>query len=75
MENIRATWAQNLQAARRQRQLTQERLAREIEVASIQVSRWERGVTVPKDATKRRLAEFYGVPLAELFPWDEAVVA
>jgi transcriptional regulator with XRE-family HTH domain len=66
----RVKWGQNLQAARHRRNLTQEQVARQLNVGMIQVSRWERGATVPRDTMKVRLAEFYGVSVSALFPWD-----
>lgn len=67
----RRVWARNLQAARAARGVSQERVARHLDCSAQNVSRWERGATVPRDATKLRLAEFYGIPVAELFPWDD----
>lgn len=68
----RRIWAQNLQAARLRRGLTQEKLARLLNCGQQNISRWERGAAIPRDSMKIRLAEFFDIPLSELFPWDDA---
>ncbi len=41
-------------------------IARKLGVASATVSHWKRG-GVPRDTTAQRLADYFGVPLRELF--------
>lgn len=67
----RRVWGRNLQAARHSRGLTQEKLSRLLDCGQQNISRWERGVAVPRDGMKLRLSEFFGIPLSELFPWDD----
>lgn len=69
--SYRRIWGENLKAARRRRDLTQENLARLLNCGQQNISRWERGVIVPRDATRMRLAEILGVPAARLFPYPE----
>lgn len=70
--SYRRRWGQNIQAARLRRGLTQEKLARLLDCGQQNISRWERGVVVPRDGMKIRLAELLGIPVSELFPWDDA---
>lgn len=51
---------------RRERELSQEELAREIGVTRQAVSKWERGVIAPSTANLIALGELYGVHLDEL---------
>ena len=63
-------WAANLRAARLSAHLTQSKLARLLDIDQQNISRWENGRAVPRDDMKFRLAEFFGVAAADLFPWD-----
>lgn len=62
-------WGRNIADARQRSGMSQERLARTLDISNQVVSRWERGVYAPRDATRIRLAEVLGVPVAELFPY------
>jgi transcriptional regulator with XRE-family HTH domain len=68
-QRCRRRWAQNLYAARLNRELTQAQLARALGVDQQNISRWERGRSAPRDDMKILLAKFFGVPVPELFPW------
>ncbi len=57
-------FARNLRRLRGKR--SQEALARELDVSSSIISRWERGVKEPSLATLRRLAEQLGSTPAEM---------
>lgn len=56
----------NLRRARQAAGLTQERVARALDVAEKSYRRWESGETIPSVATLRRLSELFGVSLAWL---------
>lgn len=51
---------QNLIRYRLATGLTQEQVARELDVTSMSVSRWERGISVPPFKTREQLAALYG---------------
>lgn len=57
----------NLRAARKAKQLTQRDLAQLLDTDAFQVSRWERGVVRPGDATLVRLGEALGMDYASFF--------
>lgn len=64
-------WAANLRAARLKLNLTQYEAGRRMNIDQQNISRWESGRSVPRDDMKFRLAAFYGVAVADLFPWDD----
>jgi transcriptional regulator with XRE-family HTH domain len=64
-------WPQLLAVARTKTGLTQTQLGRLVGTSGNQVSRWERGIQRPKDEQKVKLARVLGVPLADLFPWED----
>lgn len=70
----RRRWAKNLYSARLNRHLTQSQLGRLLGIDQQNISRWERGRSVPRDDMKILLAAFFEVPVTDLFPWidDEA---
>ncbi len=49
--------------ARKKKGVTQDQLARELQVTRQTVSRWERGTALPSMDNLRRLSHLYGVPL------------
>jgi transcriptional regulator with XRE-family HTH domain len=57
---------ERLRIARRSVGLTQKQLAEELEVDSITVSRWERGVTTPSLPRLRRIAELTETTVSDL---------
>ena len=67
----RLIWARNLYTARLNRHLTQAELARALATDQCNISRWERAGSIPRDDMKIRLAEFFDVPVATLFPWTD----
>lgn len=73
--DFRTQWGRNIAEARRRAGLSQTDLGNAIplrnKIAAHTVSRWERGVTVPNDETRIRLAQILGVSAAELFPYPE----
>ena len=72
------TFAQQLHAIRRERHITQEQLAQELNVSRTTVSRWESGKTLPDIETIKRLSQvlsynFFTVEgLADAAPQEEA---
>lgn len=65
---IRSIVGDNIYAARDARRLSQSKLAAELGMNSIAVSRWERGKTLPDPvATMPRLAEALGVEIGWLY--------
>lgn len=69
-KNIKAIVAQNLTELRKQENLTQTALAKEMNYSDKAVSKWEQGDSLPDLATLCRLAEFYGVTLDYLVSED-----
>jgi transcriptional regulator with XRE-family HTH domain len=62
-----------LRTARRAAGLTQKQLAEALDVESITVSRWERGVTTPSLARLRRIAEITQTTVSDLVRAPDAV--
>ncbi len=67
----RRIWARNLYTARLNRHLTQAELARALETDQCNISRWERAGSIPRDDMKIRLAAFFEMAVADLFPWTD----
>jgi transcriptional regulator with XRE-family HTH domain len=64
-----------LRTARRAAGLTQKQLADQLEVESITVSRWERGVTSPSLPRLRRIAEITETTVSDLVRSPDAASA
>jgi transcriptional regulator with XRE-family HTH domain len=64
-----------LRTARRSAGLTQKQLAERLEVESITVSRWERGVTSPSLPRLRRIAEITETTVSDLVRSPDAASA
>ena len=64
-----------LRTARRAAGLTQKQLAEKLEVESITVSRWERGVTSPSLPRLRRIAEITETTVSDLVRSPDAASA
>jgi len=64
-----------LRTARRSAGLTQKQLAEALEVESITVSRWERGVTTPSLPRLRRVAELTETTVSDLVRTPDAATA
>ena len=55
-----------LKTLRKERQLTQERLAEQLNVSNRSISRWETGSSLPDIGMLIELADFYGVSISEI---------
>ena len=67
MENgVEKIISQNLIDLRKNKNLKQSELSKQIGYSDKTISRWENGTTVPDISTLVKLAEFYGVTLEEL---------
>ena len=64
-----------LRTARRSVGLTQKQLAEALDVESITVSRWERGVTSPSLPRLRRIAEITNTTVSDLVRAPDAATA
>ena len=64
-----------LRTARRSAGLTQKQLAERLDVESITVSRWERGVTTPSLPRLRRIAEITETTVSDLVRTPDAASA
>ena len=53
--------------------LSQEELAKELDVQTNTISRWETGVYKPKLKDLDRLAQFFNVPISSFFSDNEAI--
>jgi len=73
--DFRTRWGRNIAEARRRLGMSQTELGDAIplrnKMSAHTVSRWERGVTVPSDENRIRLAEILGVPAGDLFPYPD----
>ncbi len=70
MEHLRAIWGARIRAARQAAGYTQQSFARALDIDQANVSRWERGLSVPHDNRRGQIAKLLGVPAADLFPYD-----
>jgi len=76
LEEVRETGVgARLRIARRSSGLTQKQLAERLEVESITVSRWERGVTSPSLPRLRRIAEITETTVSDLVRSPDAASA
>ena len=64
---------QRLRGIRKAKGLTVKNVADKIGVTRVSVSRWESGVHDPDDDTKRKLANFFDVPIGYLMGADDPV--
>jgi len=55
-----------LRELRKSRKLTQEELAKELEVHQMTISQWERDAREPDIKTLKKIAEFFGVTVGYL---------
>ena len=70
MSTLRALFGQRLRQLRREKNITQERLAETIGVSVDLISNIERGVNAPSFETLEKLAETLDVPVKELFDFS-----
>ena len=52
---------------RKQKNLTQQQVADSLHLSRQTISKWENGSVVPSDENMQRLADYYGISIAELF--------
>lgn len=71
MSTLRGLFGRRLRQLRRQKNITQERLAESIGVSVDLISNIERGVNSPSFETLEKLAETLEVPAKELFDFSE----
>lgn len=73
--DFRTQWGRNIAEARHKLGISQTELGERIPLRNKHsfntVSRWERGVAIPDDRHRVRLAEILGVPVARLFPYPD----
>lgn len=73
--DFRTQWGRNIAAARRAAGLTQLDLGEAIPLKTrypfVTISRWERGISIPGDEYRIRLAQILGVPARDLFPYPD----
>ncbi len=66
-------YGENLKKIRLSKQLTQEEIALELDVAQRTYSRWERQAKVPKMAVVIKTSAYFKIPEQDLLPPDRAV--
>lgn len=64
----------NIRRLRKQRGMSQEELARELDVSRAAVTQWETGRSKPRMGTIERLSAFFGVSKAEIIDGPSAAV-
>lgn len=57
---------ENIKTLRKQRGMSQEALAQQLNVVRQTVSKWEKGLSVPDAEMLMKIAEFFEVPVSEL---------
>ena len=67
-----ATFGARVRAARQEVGLTQERLARELDVTLRTIQRWEDGTSEPRGTQLMALAQCLSVSASDLYPQPEA---
>lgn len=70
MNTLRALFGQRLRQLRRQKNITQERLAEAIGASVDLISNIERGINAPSFETLEKLAETLDIPVKELFEFS-----
>jgi transcriptional regulator with XRE-family HTH domain len=74
-DELRRLYGSNIQDGRTTLGLRQEDLATVLRVRQSTVSRWERGLIVPRDAMKVRIAQVLHQEVRQLFPLTRAAAA
>jgi ribosome-binding protein aMBF1 (putative translation factor) len=69
--DLRVKWGTNIREARLAVGLEQAELAARLETYQQLVSSWERGLRVPKDSMRPRLAAVLGVAVNDLFTYED----
>ena len=62
-----ATFAERLKSLRREKGWSQQRLADELELSKSSVNMYERGERIPRDQIKKRIAQYFGQSVEEIF--------
>lgn len=70
MEAYRQTWGQRIRAHREAAGHSQRSLAIALDVDQAVISRWERGLAVPRDDKRLQLADALGVHPDVLFSYE-----
>lgn len=70
-DNVKAAFAKRLSELRREKGITQLRLADDLNYSDKAVSKWERAESVPDAYTLLKLAEYFGVSLDYLLGGEE----
>jgi transcriptional regulator with XRE-family HTH domain len=71
-QHVRTTLAENICRLRKANGFTQVKLAREIDMDPITVSRWERGQTTPPLTTLLKLAQTFDTDVSQFYVKDAA---
>jgi transcriptional regulator with XRE-family HTH domain len=71
MDEWRSVFGVRLREARLAVPLTQSELAVLLRVAQTAVSAWERGIAIPRDELRPRIAKFVGRTVDELFAYPD----
>lgn len=66
--HVKAVLGPRIRLHRERLALTQAELAERLGTRDNQIRRWEAGEQVPRPATRRKLAEIFGIEIAELSP-------
>lgn len=61
------TIGKKIESLRKDRRMTQEELGKELGVSAMAISYYENGTRIPRDDTKVKIAEFFGVPVNNIF--------
>lgn len=62
-----ATFAERLKSLRREKGWSQQRLADELDLSKSSVNMYERGERIPRDQIKKRIAQYFGQSVEEIF--------
>lgn len=70
---VKILFSQNIKKLRKERKISQSRLARELQVTQQAVGKWETGKSTPDSETLRRIAEFFKTSVDYLLGVDKLV--
>lgn len=73
-EKMKLKIGERIKQLRREKDMTQEQLARALDITSAAVSKWERGETYPDITALQPLAYYFGVSLDSLMGYDKESV-
>ena len=63
MRNTKMNFGENLQKLRKEKNISQEQLAEELQVSRQTVGKWENGVTYPETECLIQISDFFGVSI------------